>query len=93
MLVLETVRSMFLVVTPGLVNVTLVLERRAWIPVELKVIVVERLIVPWNPLVAVRLRLEVPFVPRCSVRMLGLSDSVKSGVVVARVGVSPWNVG
>ena len=84
--VLETVRSMFLVVAPGLVNVTVVLERKALIPVELKVIMVVRLIVPWNPLVAVRFRLEVPFVPRDSVRTLGLSDIMKSGGRAARVG-------
>ena len=81
----ETIRSMFLVVTPGLVKVTVLLERKALIPVELKAIVVVRLIVPWNPLVAVRFRLEVPFVPRGSVRTLGLSDRVKSGVGVAKV--------
>ena len=90
---LETVKSTFLVVIPGLVKATVALERKALMPVELNVIVVERLIVPWNPLVAVRLMLEVPFVPRCNVRMLGLRDRAKSGVVVARVGVSPWNVG
>src|SRR5436309_8795573 len=84
---------MFLVVAPGLVNVTVLLERKALIPVELKVIMVVRLIVPWNPLVAVRFRLEVAFVPRGSVRTLGLSDRVKSGVGVAKVGMVPWNVG
>jgi len=47
---------------------------------------VVRLIVPWNPLVAVRFRLEVPFVPRDSVRTLGLSDIMKSGGRAARVG-------
>jgi len=69
------------------------LERKALIPVEFNVIMVVRLIVPWNPLVAVRFRLEVPFVPRGSVRTLGLSDRVKSGVGVAKVGMVPWNVG
>jgi hypothetical protein len=84
--VLETVKSTFLVVSPGLVKVTVVLESDALIPVELTVIVVVRVIVPWNPLVAVRFRLEVPFVPRCRVRMLGLRDNAKSGKGAAKFG-------
>jgi hypothetical protein len=86
MVVLETVKSTFLVVGPGLVKVTVVLESEVLIPVELTVIVVVRVIVPWNPLVAVRFTLAVPFVPRCRVRMLGLRDNAKSGGGAARFG-------
>jgi hypothetical protein len=70
-------RRTVVAVGPVLLNVTVELGRKARIPVELKLTVVARVIVPRNPLIAVTVRLELSTVPRTIVRLVGLRDSVK----------------
>jgi len=74
----DTMRRMSLDAGPELVNITVELEREALIPVALALTVAVSVMVPRNPLTAVRFRFEIPVVPRTSVRLVGFRESVKS---------------